>query len=89
MEVALGNWNFFLKPFKCFSVKEQISERDCKGGKDEDEGSFDATVSTALHKDSAFEDNPASNSLDLMSSSLYLTVTISKWFCIKERRIKG
>ena len=71
MEVPLGNWKLFLKPFKCFSFKKQISKRACKGGEDEDEGSFDTMVSTTLHKDSAFEDNPISNSLDLTSSSLY------------------
>ena len=89
MEVPLGNYNLFLNPFKCFSFKEQISKRACKGGEEEDEGRFDTTMSIALHKDSTFEDNPVSNSLDLTSSSLYSMVVISKWCFIKEWIIKG
>ena len=79
----------FLKPLRCISFWEQTSERACRGGEDEGEGSFDAVVLTALHKDSAFEDNLVSNSLDLTSSYLYSTMAISKWCSIKEWRIKG
>ena len=86
---SFGKLKFLLKPLRCVSFKEQTSKKACKGGEDEDEGSFDAAISTTLHKDSAFEDNPISNSLDLTSSSLYSTMAISKWCSIKERWIKG
>ena len=39
---------------------------------------FDVAVSTALLKDSALEDNPVSNSLDLTSSTLYSMVVMSE-----------
>ena len=80
---------FFLKPFNCFSFEKQTAEHGMQRGWDEDEGIFEAAVSTTLHKDLAFEDNLVSNSLDLTSSSLYSMVAISKWCFIKEWRIKG
>ena len=63
-----------------------MSERACKGGgvEDEDEGNFEAVVSTTLLKDSALEDNPVSNSLNLTSSSLYSMMAISEWCFIRD-----
>ena len=89
MEVPLGNWNLFLKPFRWFSFKEQDSERACKGREDEGEGNRETVMSTILLKVSALEDNPISNSLDLTSSALYLILSISEWYFIKDCRIKG
>ena len=89
MEVPLGNWNLFLKPFKWISFKEQDSERACKGREEEDEGNFETTLSTTLLKESALEDNTVSSLLDRMSSTLYGMVTISEWCLIKDSQIKG
>ena len=88
-EVPLGNWKIFLNPFKCFSFKEQDLEKACKEGEFEDEGNFEAAVSTTLLKDSALEDNPVSNLLDLTSFTLYSMLAISEWCFIRDWRIRG
>ena len=89
IKVPLGNWNLFLKPFRWLSFKEQDLERACKRREDEDEGNFEAVVSTTLLKDFALEDNPISNSLDLTSSALYSMLAILEWYLIKDCLIKG
>ena len=95
MTTPLGNLNLFLIDFKCLFSKKQDLERAWKGIKDEEEEGFedeegiDTTISKSLSKDSLLEDRLVSSSLDLTSVSLYSMVVISKWWAIKERRIKG
>ena len=55
----------------------------------EDEGNFEAVVSTTLLKELALEDNLVSNSLDLSPSTQYSMVVISEWCLIRDWWIRG
>ena len=77
---AFWELDLFLKPFKCFLFKEKDSERACKGVEEEDGGGFNIAVSASLPMDSAFDDSPVSNSLNLTSSSLYSLMVLRENF---------
>lgn len=71
-----------LEPFS--KALEQDSERACKGVEGEDGGGYGIAISASLPMDSAFDDSPISNSLDLTSSFLYSMVVISKEYLIRD-----
>ena len=81
--------------FSCFVFKQQDLEKAWKGNEEEDRGefgvckNFDTTMSTPSSSDLEFEDKPVSSSLDLALESPSSTTAISKWYLIRERRIKG